>query len=85
MSLGVSFSTVASRLQRCSCSIKKKKNSENGVVALNAVDVNGILILRGLANKEKGKNLLFQYKLLLSWDKLERKHKSPVEVSFSVQ
>ena len=84
MSLGVSFSTVVSRLQKCSCSIKKK-NSGNGVVALNAVDVDGILILRGVANKEKGKNLLFQYKLLLSWDKLEGKHKSPVEVPFSVQ
>lgn len=54
-------------------------------MALNAVDVDGILILRGVANKEKGKNLLFQYKLLLSWDKLEGKHKSPVEVPFSVQ
>lgn len=54
-------------------------------MALNAVDVDGILTLKGLANKEKGKNLLFQYKLLLSWDELERKHKSPVEVPFSVQ
>ena len=64
---------------------KKKKNSGNGVVAPNAVDVDGILTLKGLANKEKGKNLLFQHKLLLSWDELERKHKSPVEVPFSIQ